>query len=202
MQAIAAILKSTPDIEVAATASDGQQAIDSVRREQFDVVLMDLAMPNVDGVAATRVIRALPNPPQVVALTSWQADDAVINVVQAGGAGFLLKSNVDPREIISGVRAAAAGEAYFSPQSAKLLVDIVHSESGSRQQAAQTELSKLTGREREVAAELTAGLTNAEIGARLHLSDATIKSHIAAIQTKLGLENRVQIAVLAARAGL
>lgn len=96
MQAIAAILKSTPDIEVAATASDGQQAIDSVRREQFDVVLMDLAMPNVDGVAATRVIRALPNPPQVVALTSWQADDAVINVVQAGGAGFLLKSNVDP----------------------------------------------------------------------------------------------------------
>ncbi|HLV05348.1 response regulator transcription factor [uncultured Georgenia sp.] len=196
------LLSSDPGIAVVGEAGDGDEVVEAVQRHHPDVVLMDLRMPRMDGIAATRAVRALPDPPQVIALTTWDVDDAVLRSLDAGAEGFLLKT-ASPAEIIGAVRAVRAGDAVLSPRSTRQLLDHYRrSEDRSAREKAAGALAELTERERAVAAAVGHGLSNAEIAARLYVSAATVKAHLAAVQTKLGLRNRVQVAVYAERAGL
>jgi len=196
------LLSSDPGIAVVGEAGDGDEVVEAVQRHHPDVVLMDLRMPRMDGIAATRAVRALPDPPQVIALTTWDVDDAVLRSLDAGAEGFLLKT-ASPAEIIGAVRAVRAGDAILSPRSTRQLLDHYRrSEDRSAREKAAGALAELTERERAVAAAVGHGLSNAEIAARLYVSAATVKAHLAAVQTKLGLRNRVQVAVYAERAGL
>ncbi len=163
---------------------------------------MDLRMPGMDGVTATATLRADPQPPQIVVLTTWDVDNAVMSSINAGASGFLLKS-ASPQEITTAIKAAAAGDAVLSARSTKQLLDTVRTDpSRRRRRAVAKQLSQLTDRERDIAIEAARGLSNAEIGERLYLAAGTVKSHLANIQTKLDMSNRVQIAVLVERAGL
>lgn len=163
---------------------------------------MDLRMPGMDGVTATATLRADPQPPQIVVLTTWDVDNAVMSSINAGASGFLLKS-ASPQEITTAIKAAAAGDAVLSARSTKQLLDTVRTDpSRRRRRAAAKQLSQLTDRERDIAIEAARGLSNAEIGERLYLAAGTVKPHLANIQTKLDMSNRVQIAVLVERAGL
>lgn len=193
------LLTSDPGIEVVGEASDGDEVVEAVQRHAPDVVLMDLRMPRMDGITATRAVRALPNPPQVIALTTWDVDDAVLRSLDAGAEGFLLKTS-SPAEIIGAVRAVTAGDAVLSPRSTRQLLD--HYRRGDDREAAAAAVAELTDRERAVAVAVGHGLSNAEIAEQLYVSAATVKAHLSAIQTKLGVRNRVQIAVCAERAGL
>ncbi|MFV0430109.1 MAG: response regulator [Arachnia sp.] len=167
-----------------------------------DVVLMDLRMKRVDGIAATRRLRALPAPPQVIVLTTWDVDDAVLAALDAGASGFLLKAS-SPTEIPFAIRAAMAGDAVLSPRSTRQLLDRLSRDPAlTQRQAAEQLVGGLTDRERDVAAAVGRGLTNEEIGAELYMAASTAKSHIANVQTKLDAKNRVGIAVIAERAGL
>ena len=196
------LLDSAHDLQVVAEAGDGDEAIAAARAQAVDVVLMDLRLGRVDGITATRGVRALPHPPQVIALTTWDVDDAVVGAVAAGASGFLLKTSA-PGEIIGAIRSVVAGDAVLSPRSTRQLLDRFGREDASDQRdAARRAVASLTDREREVAAAVGRGLTNAGIGAELYLAEATVKAHVATIQAKLGAPNRVGIAVLAERAGL
>ena len=196
------ILQSADDIEVVAEASDGDEVVPAVQAHAPDVVLMDLRMARLDGVAATQAVRGLPDPPQVVVLTSWDVDDAVLRSLVAGAAGFLLKS-AGPTEIVDAVRAVAAGDAVLSPQSTRRVLDHIAQESCDVERRRAEDLAvALSERERDVAVAVGQGLGNAEIARRLYVSEATVKTHLAAAQGKLRARNRVEVAVLAERAGL
>lgn len=196
------MLDSTDDVEVAAEAGDGNEVIERMRDTAVDVVLMDLRMPRRDGITATRAIRELPHPPHVIALTTWDVDDAVMGALAAGASGFLLKTS-SPAEIIGAIRSVMAGDAVLSPRSTRQLLDqLARDPAVEQRRTAEASVAALTDREREVAVAVAHGLTNAAIGRRLYLAEATVKTHIAAIQTKLGVANRVGVAVLAERAGL
>lgn len=196
------LFESTDDLTVVAEAGDGAEAVASVQRERPDVVLMDLRMPGLDGIAATRSIRALPDPPHVIALTTWDVDDAVLRSLEAGASGFLLKSAA-PTEIMTAVRAVVAGDAVLSPRSTRQLLDhLKRDQSVGHRRHAQLALGRLTDREREVCVQVGQGLSNSEIAQRLFIAETTVKAHLSAIQTKLDVRNRVEMAVLAERAGL
>ncbi len=196
------LLSSDPGLEVVGEAGDGDEVVEAVQRHAPDVVLMDLRMPRLDGIEATRAVRALPRPPHVVSLTTWDVDDAVLRSLEAGAEGFLLKSS-SPSEIIGAVKAVVAGDAVLSPRSTRQLLDhYTRAGDGQARQEAQTAMAALTGRERDVAVAVGHGLSNAEVAAQLFVSVATVKAHLATIQTKLGVRNRVQVAVHAERAGL
>lgn len=196
------LLDSADDLEVVAEAGDGDEAIASTRAQKVDVVLVDLRMPRLDGIAATKAIRGLPNPPHVIALTTWDVDDAVMAALAAGASGFLLKTS-SPAEIIGAIRSVMAGDAVLSPRSTRQLLDQLGRDPAvAQRRAAEKAVAALTDREREVAIAVARGLTNAAIGAELYLAEATVKAHISTIQTKLSVPNRVGIAVLAERAGL
>lgn len=196
------MLETAQDLSVVGEAGDGAEAVSAQQESPVDVVLMDLRMPHIDGITATRQLRALPHPPEVIALTTWDVDDAVVGALSAGASGFLLKT-ASPTEIVGAIRSALAGESVLSPRSARQLLDHLARDAAVEQRhSAQQAVGALTDREREVAAAVGRGLTNDQIGAELYLAAATAKSHIAAIQTKLGVANRVGIAVLAERAGL
>lgn len=194
------ILGSAPDVEVVDEAGDGAAAVESVVRHEPQVVLMDLRMPGVDGLTATERICALPNPPHVVALTTFDADEYVLRALRAGAGGFLVKST-PPEDLIGLVRVAADGHTVLSPQAAKRLV---HSSAGAEapKQRARRQLRDLAEREVEVLACLGEGLSNAQIGARLHLSEATVKGYVSRVLPKLNCANRVQAGLLAYEAGL
>ncbi|MFH5821583.1 response regulator [Georgenia sp. AZ-5] len=196
------ILTSDEDMDVVGEAGDGDEVVGAVQAHAPDVVLMDLRMPRTDGITATRAVRALPHPPHVIALTTWDVDDAVLRSIQAGAAGYLLKS-ASPDEIKSAVRAVVAGDAVLSPSSTRQVLDHLTRDGGdaARREAVAT-MALLSQREREVVVAVAHGLSNADIGRRLYVSEATVKSHLAAAQAKLGLRNRVEVAVLAERAGL
>ncbi|MDO5495491.1 MAG: response regulator transcription factor [bacterium] len=187
-------------LSVVGTAHNGAEAIEAVLAHRPDVVLMDIAMPVMDGLEATARIRELPGAPEVVIVTTFDANDEPIRAAAAGASGFLLKSE-DPRELIAAVQAVAAGEGALSRRTARQLLDHVGSDLGSRErQAAHALVARLTDREREVAALVAQGLGNGEIAARLHLSESTVKSHLTAAQDKLGVKNRVMVAVIMTRA--
>lgn len=196
------MLGGAPDIRVVAQAGDGTQVLPLVDRHAPDVVLMDIRMPVMDGLAATEVLRARPGAPEVIVLTTFDADDHVLRALRAGAAGFLLK-DTPPGEIVTAVRQVAQGYPVLSPAvTRRLIARVADSGHDLRRTRAGDRLALLNGREREVAVALGQGRSNAEIGAVLHLSVPTVKTHVSGILTKLGLNNRVQIALLVHDAGL
>ena len=196
------ILETDDDLRVVGEAEDGHAAIDAVLRHRPDVVLMDVRMPRLDGLAATAALRAREHRPAVVVLTTFDTDDAVFRALEAGATGFLLK-DTPPTELLRAVRLAAAGDAMLSPAVTRRLIDRFTAEDRTRHRRAALErLDQLTEREREVLIEIGRGHSNAEIATRLYLSEATVKSHITHLFDKLAVTNRVQLAITAFRAGL
>jgi DNA-binding NarL/FixJ family response regulator len=194
------IVSSQPDMEVVGEAGDGQATIDLVHREKPDVILMDIRMPRVDGIAATRTITGAQSPPRVVILTTYELDEYVFDALAAGASAFLLKA-APPEDLIRAIRVVASGDALLAPSVTKRLIE----EFAKRPQPAArmvNQLELLTERERDVLAEVARGLTNAEIAARLHVAETTVKTHVAHVLDKLELRDRVQAVILAYETGL
>ncbi|MEV4630272.1 response regulator transcription factor [Micromonospora sp. NPDC049523] len=190
------LLGGSPDIEVVAEAEDGAQAVLLVDAHWPDVVLMDIRMPRVDGLVATQRIRCRPSAPQVIVLTTFNADEYVLEALRGGASGFLLK-DTPPHDIIEAVRTVAAGAASLSPTVIRQLIDhVADPAAGSRRDRARALLATLTEREHEVAVALGRGVSNAEIGAALGVSVPTVKGHVSRLLAKLALNNRVQVALL------
>lgn len=188
------------DIELIGTASDGGEAVHAALMLKPDVILMDVLMKKMNGIEATRRIRQQKNPPEIVILTTFDADGEPIKAAEAGASGFLLKSE-EPTVIISAIRSVAAGEGALSPRTARQMVGHVRSIAADPQVKQAVALTKtLTEREIEVAKLVAEGLSTNEIADSLFLSTTTIKTHLAAIQQKFGVENRVLIAVIMTRA--
>ncbi|MFG2309927.1 response regulator [Streptomyces sp. NPDC048566] len=196
------MLGGAEDVEIVGEAADGAEAEHLVERTRPDVVLMDIRMPNVDGLTATERLRARENPPQIVVLTTFHADEQVLRALRAGAAGFVLK-DTPPAEILDAVRRVAAGDPVLSPAVTRRLMEhAAGSTADARRSAARGRIAALNEREREVAVAVGRGGSNAEIAAELFLSVATVKSHVSRILAKLGLNNRVQVALLTYDAGL
>ncbi len=196
------ILDSTPDIEVVGQASDGDEAVPVVNRHAPDVVVMDIRMDRMDGLAATAAVRALPRPPKVLVLTTFDLDEYVFDALTAGANGFLLKES-SPQEIIDAVRVVARGESMLSPRSTTQLIGhFVSLKANLRRREATVKLSTLTDREREVVTAVAQGKSNAGIAEELFLSEATEKTHITRVFAKLDVANRVQLTIFAYEAGL
>ncbi len=196
------ILEAAEDIVPVAEAADGQEAVVSAARTRPDVVLMDLRMPGTDGRVATAELAAGADQPRVLALTTFDADELVLGILDAGASGYLLK-DAPPEEIIGAVRETAAGRTILSPRHAGLLLERYRDNpENARRNRAWERLAVLTDREREVVACVVEGLTNAEIARRLYCSAATVKAHLGHIFGRLGIDNRVQLAVLGHDAGL
>jgi DNA-binding NarL/FixJ family response regulator len=194
------ILGSAPDIEVVGEAYDGAAGAEAVLRSRPDVVLMDLRMPGVDGLTAIERITRLAEPPAVVVLTTFDADQYVLRALRAGAAGFLVKST-PPEDLIGLVQVAAEGHTVLSPVAAQRLV-AASADRDSAQDRARRVVGSLTERETEVLAGLGEGLSNAQIAARLYLSEATVKGYVSRMLDKLGCANRTQAGLLAHEAGL
>jgi DNA-binding NarL/FixJ family response regulator len=196
-----ALLDAQEDIEVAGEAEDGQQAIELARRLKPDVVLMDIRMPVLDGLAATREIASDPklDSTRIVILTTFELDEYVFEAIRSGAAGFLVK-DTKPAELIEAVRVVADGEALLSPSVTRRLI----AEFAARAKAppASSALEELTDREREVMALAAAGLSNEQIAERLVVSIATAKTHVSRAMVKLGARDRAQLVVLAYETGL
>jgi DNA-binding NarL/FixJ family response regulator len=194
------ILETQPDIDVVGEAEDGQDAVEQCGSTLPDVVLMDIRMPRLDGLGATATIVASPSAPKVLILTTFDLDDYVYQALRAGASGFLLKS-APPRELADAIRTIASGDALLSPSiTRRLIEDYV---TRPRQQpSAGVEFDRLTPREAEVLMLIARGFSNAEIAARLHLSEPTVKTHVTRILTKLNVRDRVQAVVLAYESGL
>jgi DNA-binding NarL/FixJ family response regulator len=195
------ILETAADLTVVGDAGDGHAAVDAVTRLRPDVVLMDLRMPHLDGIAATTAVRALADPPAVVVLTTFNTDDDVLLALAAGATGFLLK-DTPPAELLHAVRLAAAGDSMLSPAVTRQVITRLTAEDRGRRRDALARLDRLTERERQVLVEIGLGHPNADIAAHLYMSEATVKSHVTHLFEKLGSTNRVQLALAAYRAGL
>ena len=191
------MLGGAGQIEVAGEVDDGQGVLAAVDLHHPDVVLMDIRMPSLDGIAATRLLREQPRAPQVIVLTTFDADELVVRALQAGAAGFLLK-DTPPGEIVRAIELVHAGDGMLSPGVTRRLISLVagDTDAGARSDRARERLDGLTEREHEVALAVGRGLANAEIAAELYMSVATVKAHVSRLLTKLGVENRVQIALL------
>jgi DNA-binding NarL/FixJ family response regulator len=196
------ILESDDELEVVAEAEDGADAAAMVKEHRPDVVLMDIRMPRLDGLAATREVQAMPDPPKIVVLTTFDLDDYVFRALQAGASGFLLK-DTPPRELVQAIKVVAAGDAMLSPAVTRRLIGHFAGDPRTdRRRVARERISKLTEREREVLVEVGRGLQNADIGRKLFMSEATVKAHVSRALVKLDATNRVQVAILAYEAGL
>ena len=195
------MLAGAAQLAVVGEAEDGRGVLPAVDRHHPDVVLMDIRMPRLDGIAATRLLRAQPRPPAVIVLTTFDADELVVRALQAGAAGFLLK-DAAPADIVRAIESVHAGDGTLSPAIARRLIALVagdHGEATRREQARQR-LASLTPREYEVATAVGRGLSNADIAGQLHMSTATVKAHVSRLLVKLDVHNRVQIALLVQRA--
>ena len=190
------ILSAADDLEVVGEADDGARAVAAVREHRPDVVLMDIRMAEMDGIAATVALRRLDAPQQVIVLTTFQADAQVMSALRAGASGFLVK-DTPPAEIIHAIRVVASGDAIISPSVTRtLLGHFAAGRASDRYQAAARLLATLTDREREVALAVGSGASNAEIAASLFMGEATVKAHVSRLFAKLDVVNRVQVAIV------
>jgi DNA-binding NarL/FixJ family response regulator len=199
------VLDAQPDMTVTAEAADGRAAVDIARPGDVDVMVMDVRMPRLDGVAAAREICAAGPLPRVLILTTFDLDEYAYEALKAGASGFLLK-DVPPQELLFAIRSVHSGDAVVAPSTTRRLLDRFAPMLSPRDSAPAPPdaavLSELTEREREVLVQVAAGLSNAEIAARLYVSEATVKTHVGRILAKLGLRDRVQAVVLAYESGL
>lgn len=197
------VIDSQPDLTVVGEAGDGAAAVDLLRRTPADVVLMDVRMPGTDGIAATRQVTELPEPPRVVVLTTFDLDEYVVAAIGAGASGFLLK-DAPPEEMLTAVRTVHAGEAVIAASSTRRLLQhvapMLRATTGAPPDT--RALAELTPREREVLELMAYGATNTEIAARLFVSEATVKTHVGRVLAKTGSRDQVQAVVLAYRTGL
>ncbi|HET9420190.1 MAG TPA: response regulator transcription factor [Nocardioides sp.] len=191
------ILSAEPDIEVVAEAADGAEAIARCAELQPDVVLMDVRMPGTDGIEATRSVTAIEDPPRVLVLTTFDLDEVVYDALRAGASGFLLKDAPEDR-LVAAIRVMADGGSLFAPSVTRRLIE----EFSNRGVPPVVDLHGLTDREHEVLRLVARGLSNAEIGAELYVTENTVKTHVARLLMKLGVRDRVQAVVLAYESGL
>ncbi|WP_380280548.1 response regulator [Kitasatospora purpeofusca] len=202
---VRAILSSDPEIEVVAEASNGSEAIDLTVQHRPDVVLMDIRMPVMDGLAATTEIKRQVPETSVLVLTTFSEDEYVARALGGGASGFMLKAG-DPRELLTGVHAAARGAAYLSARVAtRIIAELNRGSAGqrmARSASSRERVESLTERERQVLTLVGQGMSNAEIAKRLHVVEGTVKSYVSAILTALGVRNRVQAAIIAYEIGL
>jgi len=192
------LVDSQPDLEVVAEASDGREAIDAVRQSRPDVVLMDIRMPVMDGLAATAELLTDAEPPRIVMLTTFDLDEAAARAIRGGASGFLLK-DAEPEFLLAAIRTVHAGSAVIAASATRELFERF---TDAAPRTIPPAYEELTEREREIFALAARGLSNAEIAAREFLSEATVKTHISRILTKLGLRDRVQLVVFAFEHGL
>lgn len=196
------MLEASPDLLVVADVGSGEEAVPAIHAHRPDVVLLDYRMGELDGISTTREIRRLDQPPRVVLLTTFELDDLPVRAVRAGADGFLLKT-AGPDRITRAVREAAAGHAPMSPESAGHVLAHVRDDGSGRRRADAARLAAvLSARERDVCILLGGGATTAEVAARLHLSESTVKSHLRGAEAKLGVGSRAELAILMDRAGL
>ncbi|MFG2514834.1 response regulator [Streptomyces sp. NPDC048584] len=196
------VLAAQPDMDVVAEAGNGVEALEVLRSTAVDVVLMDVRMPKLDGVETTRRICADTDPPKVLILTTFDLDEYAFSGLKAGASGFMLK-DVPPGELLAAIRAVHSGDAVVAPSTTRRLLDrFAPMLPSTGAQPEHKQLERLTDREREVMVLVAQGLSNGEIAARLVLSEATVKTHVGRILTKLGLRDRVQVVVLAYETGL
>ncbi|HAP76030.1 MAG TPA: DNA-binding response regulator [Acidimicrobiaceae bacterium] len=195
------ILESESDITVVGEAGDGREAVELVPRANPDVVLMDVRMPHMDGIEATRVIVGSGSPARVLMLTTFDLDDYVYAALRAGASGFLLK-DAPPEQLISAVRVIAAGDALLAPSVTRLLIEEVSRRPAVHPEAVAPGLADLTDRELEVLKLMARGMSNGEIAGTLFLGEATVKTHVGRVLTKLDLRDRVQAVVVAYESGL
>ncbi len=182
-------------VEVVASVPDGDQAVEAVQRHHPDVVLMDVRMQRVDGLTATSRVRALPDPPEVVVLTTFDSDDEPLRAAAAGASGFLLKTE-SPEDLVRHLLAVAGGEGAVSKRTARQLMQHLHDSTVPPEQTrAVRAVATLSPRESEVAELVAEGLSNGEIGERLYVSPSTVKAQLSSVQDKLGVDNRVMVAV-------
>lgn len=199
---LAMILGGAPDVELVGQAEDGSAGLAAAREHRPDVVLMDIRMPRMDGIEATEQLASWTEPPKVIVLTTFDADDYVARALGAGASGFLLK-DTPPPSIIDAIRRVADGDPMLSPSvTARLIARLTNGATPDRTRLAKERMTRLTEREHEVAVAVGRGLTNAEIAATLHLSVPTVKAHIGRLFAKLDVDNRVQIAICVHDAGL
>jgi DNA-binding NarL/FixJ family response regulator len=190
------VLDAQPDMEVIGEAADGLAAVEFMRSHTADVMIMDARMPRLDGVEATRRIRAAGERPRVLMLTTFDLDEYAFAALKAGASGFLLK-DVPPEDLLSAIRAVHSGDAVVAPSTTRRLIDQFAPLLPAGHDTAPPELSGLTDREREVLVQVAQGLSNCEIAQRLFVSEATVKTHVGRILAKLGLRDRVQAVVYA-----
>jgi DNA-binding NarL/FixJ family response regulator len=193
-----AMLAAQPDLEVVGSAADGRAAVELARLTRPDVVLMDIRMPVLGGIDATRELQSLDPAPKVIVLTTFDIDDYVYDALRAGASGFLLK-DATPAQILDAIYVVAAGDALLAPVVTRRLISEF---AAMPRLVPPAQLSELTGREREVFVLVARGLANAEIAITLHLAEQTVKSHVSAVLSKLGLRDRVQAVVLAYESGI
>ncbi|MGO3089792.1 MAG: response regulator [Galactobacter sp.] len=200
-QGFGALLDAQPDVNVVGSAEDGADAVALVKRTDPDVVLMDIRMPRLNGLDATREVLAMPGErhPRIIILTTFDADEYVFSALRAGASGFLLK-DATAEDLISAVRVVATGEALLSPSITRKLIEDYAARPAPRKLS--SALNALTDRELDVMRQVATGETNAEIAARLFLSEQTVKTHVSRTLSKLGLRDRTQIVVTAYESGL
>ncbi|MGB8983737.1 MAG: response regulator transcription factor [Anaerolineales bacterium] len=197
-QGLRTFLELQEDMQVVGEAGDGTEAVERVRQLEPDIVLMDLVMPRLDGIAATRQVMALGLPVRVIALTSFTEDDKVFPAIQAGASSYLLK-DVSPDELVEAIRGVQRGEARLHPDIARKLMEQVASQAGSSHEP---HVGEVTERERDVIRLVARGCSNQEIATELVISEKTVKTHISNILSKLHLKDRTQLAIHAIKAGL